>query len=101
MNETASIPTFYWSRKDHPSFVLPDVQYDATLWLFPTDRFRYLSCWPGYAWFSAGGTWYEKDGQLHCQGNSRGWSDGFADNHSNRDYTAIYTPSEDKQELLS
>jgi len=98
MNESAFIPAFYWSRKEH-SVILPDVQY-ATLWLYPTGRFRYINCWPGYAWFSAGGTWYEKDGQLHCQGNSRAWSDGFADNHSNRDYTAIYTRSEDRQRLL-
>jgi hypothetical protein len=98
MNETASIPAFYWSRKEHPSWGLPDVQY-ATLWLFPTGWFRYISCWPGYAWFSAGGTWYEKDEQLHCQGSSRGFSDAFADNHSNRDYVAFYTPSEDKQQL--
>lgn len=100
MNEPASVPAFYWSRNEHSSLVIPDVQY-ATLWLFPTGRFRYISCWPGYSWFSAGGTWHEKDGQLHCEGRSRGWSDGFADNHSNRDYTAIYTPSEDKQQLLS
>ena len=67
MNETASIPAFYWSRKEHPSLGLPDVQY-ATLWLIPSGRFRYISCWPGYAWFSAGGTWYEKDDQLHWPG---------------------------------
>ena len=100
MNVPASVPAFYWSRKEHSSVVLSDVQY-ATLWLFPTGQFRYISCWPGYAWFSAGGTWHEKNGQLHCQGHSRGWSDGFADNHTNRDYTAIYTPTEDKQRLLS
>jgi hypothetical protein len=99
MNETASIPAFYWSRKEHPSGGLPDVQY-ATLWLFPTGRFRFINCWPGYAWFSASGTREEQDGQLHCQGNSRGWSDGFADNHSNRDYIACYIPSEDRQQLV-
>ncbi len=39
---------------------------------------------------------------INCigQGNSRGWSDGFAHNHSNRDYTAYYTPSEHKQQLV-
>ena len=100
MNETAPVPAFYWSRKDHPSFVLPDVQY-ATLWRFPSGRFRYISCWPGYAWFSASGISEERGGQLHCQGRSRGWSDGFADNHTNRDYTVFYTPSEDMQQLLS
>lgn len=99
MNETKSVPAFYWSRKEHLSGVLPEAQY-ATLWLFPKGRFRYIGCWPGYAWFSAEGTWDEKDGQLHCQGNSRGWSDGFADNHTHRDYTAFYTPSEDKEQLV-
>jgi hypothetical protein len=60
---------------------------------FPPGQFRYINCWPGFAWFSAEGTRYEKDDQLRCQGKSRGWSDGFADNHSNRYYTAIHTRS--------
>jgi len=96
MSEPASVPAFYWSRKEHSL----DVQY-ATLWLFPSGQFRYINYWPGFAWFSAEGTWDEKNDQLCCQGNSRGWSDGFADNHSDRDYTAIYSLSEDRQELLS
>lgn len=100
MNQAALLLRLYWHRTEHSSCGLPDVQY-AVLWLFPSGRFHYIDCWPGYAWFSAGGTWNENGGKLHCQGNSRGWSDGFADNHSNRDYTAIYTRSEDKQLLLS
>ena len=95
MNETASVPAFYWSRNEQSL----DVQY-ATLWLYSSGQFRYINCWPGFAWFSAAGTCDEKDGQLHCQGHSRGWSDGFADNHTNRDYTAIYTFSDDRQQLL-
>lgn len=96
MNEPASVPAFYWSRKEHSL----DVQY-ATLWLFASGQFRYINCWPSFAWFSAEGTWYEKDSQLYFQGKSRGWSDGFADNHTNRDYTAFYTLSEDRQQLRS
>ena len=84
MNEVASVQAFYWSRKEQSL----DVQY-ATFWLFSSGQFRYINCWPGFAWFSAEGTWYEKDGQLHCQGKSREWSDGFADNHTNRDYSLM------------
>jgi len=67
MNETASIPAFYWSRKEH----LLDVQY-ATLRLFSSGQFRYINCWPGFAWFSAEGRWYETDDQLRCQGKAEG-----------------------------
>ena len=77
-----------------------DVQY-ATLWLFSSGQFRYINCWPGCAWFSVGGRWHEEGSQLHCQGSSRKWSDGFADNHTNRDYATVYTSSEDKQQLVS
>jgi len=100
MNFPTSTPVLYWSQREHLSFGLPDVQY-ATLWIFQTGRFRYINCWPGYAWFSASGTWEERNGQLYCQGDSRGWSDGFADNHANRDYAEVYSPSEDWHMLVS
>jgi len=34
-------------------------------------------------------------------GKSRRWLDGFTDNHTHRDYTAIYSLSEDRHQLLS
>lgn len=50
MNDDSLFHGFYWSRKEGPSLVSSDAQY-ATLWLFPTGRFRYIGCRPGYSWF--------------------------------------------------
>ncbi len=99
MNDEAVLPRLYWHQKEHPSFGVPSVQY-VVLWLFPTGRFCYIGCWPGYSWFMASGEWHEQDGKLLCQGHSRGWSDTLADNHDDRVYTEFYTVNEDEERLM-
>lgn len=94
MSEAALLPGFYWHTKEHSSWVLPEVQYTA-LWVFPTERFRYISCWPGYAWFSASGTCEMQNGTVQCVGRSRGFSDDMSGTHTDRVYTASYTVNEE------
>lgn len=98
MNEAALLPRLYWHTKEHPSWGLPDVQY-TVLWLFLSGRFRYINCWPGYAWFSASGEWKEQDGRLLCQGKSRGFSDDLLGTHADRVYTKSYTLNEEGGQL--
>ena len=87
----------YWQRTEDSS-PFAEVQY-TVLWLFPSGRFRYIFCYPGYAWKIASGTWHLANGVIHCRGASSSFTDDFTDNHSNRSYTAMFRQNDDGHSL--
>lgn len=88
----------YWQRDVDSSSILAEARY-SVLWLFPSGRFRYIFCWPGYTWMTASGTWHSANGVIHCRGTSSSFTDDFTDNHSNRSYTAMFTHHDDGHSL--
>ena len=75
-----------------------EVKY-TVLWLFPSGRFRYIFCYPGYTWMTASGAWHSAKGVIHCRGASSSFTDDFTDNHSNRSYTAMFRQHDDGHSL--
>ena len=69
------------------------------LWLFPSRRFRYIFCYPGYTWMTASGAWHCANGVIHCRGASSSFTDDLTDNHSNRSYTAMFRQNDDGHSL--
>lgn len=90
----------YWTREVESVSVLPEAKYKV-LWLFPSGRFRYIFCYPGYTWMTASGAWHSAKGVIHCRGTSSSFTDDFTDNHSNRSYTAIFRQNDDGDSLAS
>src|SRR5262245_3502056 len=90
----------YWIRTEVPSIGLSEARYEV-LWLFSTGAFRYIACWPGYAWFEASGRWQYGNGLIHCRGKSSSFMDDFSDNHNNQPYTAAFNACEGGQALAS
>lgn len=90
----------YWERGVDSSSILAEAR-DSVLWLFPSGKFRYIFCWPGYTWMTASGTWHSAKGMIHCRGTSSSFSDDFTDNHSNRLYTAMFTHHDDGHSLVT
>ena len=88
----------YWERTEDSS-PFPEARY-TVLWVFPSGRFRYIFCYPGYTWKTASGTWHLANGVIHCRGASSSFTDDFTDNHSNRPYTAIFTHDDDGHSLV-
>jgi hypothetical protein len=90
----------YWTREEESVSILSGAKY-TVLWLFPSGRFRYIFCYPGYTWMTASGTWRSAKSAIHCRGTSSSFTDDFTDNHSNRPYTAIFTHDDDGRSLVT
>ena len=87
----------YWERTEDSS-PFAEVKY-TVLWLFPSGRFRYIFCYPGYTWITASGAWHSAKGVIHCRGASSSFTDDFTDNHSNRSYIAMFRQHDDGHSL--